>query len=314
MSKSELDVLLVGAQADRDTVRSDLDNEDFAPVERDFVCKFIQTTNPLPVITPHFGKHRAIPGTAEGEFKIVTYLSDNGTSAPMFEPYLLSCGFKVAIDGGVRTYTPSSVDTDWTWFTAMKYTGVATTGESEITTLNHILCDGIIEGTLGEQIKLTCTGKGVVLAAPVLGDYVTGTLALPEDTVPVMIKASTMQAMGISWDIIKFSVAFGNEVTLKKAPTTDFQFGFCYADITDRNYQIKLTVYQDANTPYTVLTVGTLGTFDIAVGASGAKVRVSCPLDYFQITDVQPGTDAGQNTWEITGTIEFEDLEIKTGE
>jgi hypothetical protein len=313
MSQRELDALLIGAQSDRDTKRDDLDHEDFFAAGNDFSLDFKQGNSSLAVTTGSFGKHARIPGVAEVNLKAFSYLSHAGVADPMFSNLLMSCGFKKT--NGItdmRTFTPSSIQTDWTYLSAWKYTG-AVSGESLVTKAYSILCDGTIEGSLGEPIKISCTGKGVADGAPTYDYCIEDAIVPPTDTIPVMIKASIMEAMGFPWDILKFSVAFKNNVINKKENDVAFPFGYRYADITDRDFEIKMTVYQSADIPYPALNAGTIGSFDIKVGNTPAFARIYSPATGFQITDVEPGVDAGQNTFEITGTIEYEDFAIVTG-
>jgi len=314
MSIKELNVLLAKAQSDRATKEAALTYSDFAAIGNEFELTFKQSVNDLPITTASFGKHARVPGMAGVDLKATTYLSDNGSSAPMFEKWLMSCGFGLSQAGDVRTYAPTSTQSSWTYLTAWGNTGTKLAANSVITKAYSMLCDGTIDFAIGEPAKLSLTGKGVADGAPACGNYVSGTLALPTDTIPVMMACSSMAAMGFSWDILKGSVAFKNQVELVKEIDSTFPFGYRYADISDRDFEIKLSVYQTTDLPYPALGAGTLGSFNIAFGATGAKVRIYSPSSSFQITDVAPGADGGQNTFEITGTIQYEDFAVKTGE
>jgi hypothetical protein len=102
-----------------------------------------------------------------------------------------------------------------------------------------------------------------------------------------------------------------NAVELVKSGTATY--GRKYADITEADIEVKLTVYQNTNDPHTALANGTLGTFNIECGDTLYKAKVYSPNDKFEILDCTEGEDGGINTWEITGKITEHNLYVETG-
>ena len=217
-----------------------------------------------------------------------------------------------------RQYTPSSNEADWKWLTMYKYSGAMVEKESILTAADSVLCDGTIEGTIGDVVKLSLTGKGYPGAEPMAATYPTNPPTLPSETIPLMMKASSAEFLDADYNILKFSIAFKNKVELDKCNYSldGATYGFNVADILDRDIEVKLSVLAGnitTDSPYGKLTVGTLGIFDIQTGETNKGIQYTSANNKFQITAIENGKEQGLATLEITGKIAEDDLLIQSG-
>jgi hypothetical protein len=214
-----------------------------------------------------------------------------------------------------RQWAPSSIFDEWTYLTMWKYTGLKGSGLSKLTKAYSILCDYVLEGVLGEPIKINFTGRGCCEVVPSDATYVSGTLTPPSDTIPTMLKSSVASVGDQTYPILKVSIAPKNKIDLVKSGTATF--GYKYSDISNTDQssiEVKLTVYQNTNDPHTKLASGVLGSFNIDCGDTLLGAHISSPNGYFQILDVAEAEDGKINTWDIVGKIALNDIVITTGE
>jgi hypothetical protein len=303
----KLNLLLCKAQSVVGTKESSLVYTDFITVDDTFSLDYKKDFTEQGLVQGIFGNPQSVPGSSSVDVKITMPITPTGAvTVPTIKPLLDATGCVYALATKKHTWIPTStIASNWKDVTLWGYTGDKTTGDSIITKAHSVMFDLEVSGEVGKPVIANFTGKGVPDGVPAAGDYPSSAVSLISTVPPAVLKNTTMTINGLSLNILKFSVKWGNDVQLIKSPSDDS--GYLQSMIVGRKSTWSVTVYMEnasANNPLTGMAAGTLATTTIKFGpATDSLISFTSGSNKSEITDCKQSVDNGLMCWDITGSF-----------
>jgi hypothetical protein len=297
-----LQLLLAQQQATFGTAETDLTAADIIETIGPAEFSWDPGMTSIEYVAGAFDQDAAVPGLMSYGLNFKTYMRTGGASGSygQIDTLLLASGMTGATSSGPKkTYTFSSVRSEWKDLTVWGYSGdLSTTGALLRKAHNLILNPKfILEAGKPAIVEFSGMGAWGGIATTAAQPSITKARISP----PAFLGASIITINGDNdYKLLKLEYDCGQTSKLTLDPL--FSAGYGQTQITNRKIKWKATVYCDLVgivDPETALQNGTEGAVKTQYGTAPNKITFDAP--YGQITAAPLGDADGVQVWELEG-------------
>jgi len=191
------------------------------------------------------------------------------------------------------------------------YDGTTGTNKALLEKIGNLMFDWTIEIETGMAAKMNFNGKGQYVARPSVSTF-PDVESYRENAIAPAFRNGEATINGKEYKLVKITINGGQEVTSRPDPTA--KYGAGETEMTNRMVRFDATVFQKADNsliPHPDIEAGTRGNLDLKWGRIFEYPDLQIFSSKCVIDNVKPGDNNGVLTWEITGVIEDNELDLR---
>ena len=258
-----------------------------------------------------FQNNPATVGKSTADISLTYSLYSRGSAAsePSFIRALECAGWERQLDNPNIIMRPRNDIVDAA--TIYAYSGGVGADKSLLEKFKNVMFDGVVNLEAGKRATLELSGKGAYYAPPVVATQPNVDGYRERVTAPPLMGA-TVSINGKAYKFLTCTLNFGQTVE-PDVDATD-TYGGGESEIVERNINWTATVYMKPDSdfvPHTNLFAGTTGTLDFQWGTKFGTPDCRILAPKATIHNVKEADNNGVLTWELTGIIEDNDVELR---
>ena len=313
MAARKLDLILTELQGNVSEPEDLLVASNFADVMEQPVANVGPETEPDNRGSGTFEQYPATIGKWESDFTMAFSLYSLGSDEPDFVRHFEASGWVKTDHDGYARLKPGRKDLHKA-MTVWGYKGDPGHANSQLQKWGNVMYDAVITLEGAKKAAVTFTGKGKYIDQPQRATMPDVEAYREREAAPAVINA-TIEIMGQKYKFIKFELTPNNDV--QNNIDASAEFGSGDTETADLNLEWSATVYFQPTSgvlqPHDDLKSGQAGRINFEWGTNHGTPDLQLITGDLgaQLLTVQDGNNNGISTFELTGIILGNDIELR---